>query len=72
MSGLSAWGSEWLIMFVWIALIIISLWRDNRFLKISTFIMGIFYGLMMLGQVAWFGVVIIVTSLGMLYYAIFD
>lgn len=72
MSGLSAWGSEWLIMFVWIALIVISLWRDNRFLKISTFIMGIFYGLMMLGQVAWFGVVIIVTSLGMLYYAIFD
>lgn len=72
MSSLSAWGSEWLIMFVWIALIVISLWRDNRFLKISTFIMGIFYGLMMLGQVAWFGVVIIVTSLGMLYYAIFD
>ena len=72
MSSLSAWGSEWLIMFVWIALIVISLWRNNRFLKISTFIMGIFYGLMMLGQVAWFGVVIIVTSLGMLYYAIFD
>ena len=72
MSGLSAWGSEWLIMFVWIALIIISLWRDNRFLKISTFIMGIFYGLMMLSQIVWFGIIIIITSLGMLYYAIFD